>query len=67
VSPSGSFRMSSPTIKLNIKTLLLGRVDIWDNAWFPDQDPDGKPALRSGRRFKPLVRAKGTPVPTLSL
>ena len=47
-----------PDHQTNIKTLLLGRVDIWANDWFPDRDPDGKPALRSGRRYKPLVRAK---------
>jgi hypothetical protein len=47
-----------PDHQTNIKTLLLGRVSIWTHDWFPDRDPEGKPALRSGRRYKPLVRAK---------
>ena len=47
-----------PDHQTNVKTLLFGRVDIWDKNWFPDRDPTGKPSLRWGRRFKPLVRAK---------
>ena len=43
----------------NVKTLLFGRPDIWANNWFLDRDPQEKPSLRVGTRYKPLVRAKG--------
>ena len=42
----------------NVKTLLFGRDNIWNVNWFIDQDPKGVPSLRSGQRYKPMVRAK---------
>ena len=47
-----------PDHQTNVKTLLFGRDNIWNLDWFIDRAPDGTPSIRSGQRFKPMVRAK---------